>query len=379
MNTPRPRILLIGDTLNVGGTEGQFVEVACRLDRSRWDVQVSCLRAVGPLKARVEAAGLRAWSCGRGSFKSPRFLMAVCGLARYLRAHRINLVHSFDFYSNILGVPAARLARVPAVIASQRELDDLRSRLQRRVHRAALRLADYVLANSGAVADRLKRARAIPPGRIVVIPNGVDAIRFSPAPARTRRLPDQVTVGTLANLRPEKGIEDLVRAMVLVRDRYPEGRLVLWGGGPLAADLERLIGDLGLSGEARLCGPTTGPEAALRELDIFVLPSLSEACSNVLLEAMASGLPVVATRVGGTPALVEDETTGLLVPPRDPAALAKAIIRLLEDPALAERLGARAREVVRSNFSLDRMLSRIETLYEQALGGQKPCAPAHSI
>src|SRR5256712_7242491 len=98
----RPGILLIGDSLNVGGTEGQFVEVACGLDRSRWDVHVTCLRAVGPLRARLETAGIAVWSCGRESFKSPRCLLAVSGLVRYLRAHRIRLVQSFDFYSNIL-------------------------------------------------------------------------------------------------------------------------------------------------------------------------------------------------------------------------------------------------------------------------------------
>ena len=377
MNAGRPGVLLIGDTLNLGGTEGQFVEVACGLDPSRWSVHVSCLRAVGPLRMRLEAAGIRARSCGRGSFKSPRFPLAVWELARYLRAHRIRLVHSFDFYSNILGVPAARLARVP-VIASQRELGDLRPRLQRRVHWMALRLADSVLVNSGAVAERLRLSRAVAPGRLVVIPNGVDLARFSPAPEPGRGRPGLITVGTLANLRPEKGIQDLLRAMSLVRDRYPQGRLAIWGGGPLRADLEGLIGELGLRAEARLHGPTTEPEAALRALDIFVLPSLSEACSNVLLEAMASGLPVVATRVGGNPVLVEDEMTGLLVRPGDPDALAKAIIRLVEDPMLARRLGASAYDVVRSRFGVDRMLSRVQALYERALSGQARRAPALS-
>src|SRR5262249_26813427 len=151
----RPGILLIGDTLHVGGTEGQFVEVACGLDRSRWDVHLTCLRAVGPLRARIETAGMRVWSCGRGPLKSPRFVLAVWGLALYLRAHRIRLVHCFDFYSNILGVVAARTAGVPAVIVSQRELGDLRTPVQRRFYRLAMRLADYVLVNAEAVAERL--------------------------------------------------------------------------------------------------------------------------------------------------------------------------------------------------------------------------------
>ena len=230
--------------------------------------------------------------------------------------------------------------------------------------------------NSEAVAERLRLSRAVAPGQLVVIPNGVDLARFSPAPEPRRGGPGLVTVGTLANLRPEKGLRDLLRAMALVRDRYPQGRLAIWGGGPLRADLEGLIGELGLRAEARLHGPTTEPEAALRALDIFVLPSLSEACSNVLLEAMASGLPVVATRVGGSPVLVEDEMTGLLVRPGDPDALAKAIIRLVEDPMLARRLGASAYDVVRSRFGVDRMLSRVQAFYERALSGQARRAPA---
>src|SRR3989449_4273831 len=216
----RPGIPLIGDSLNVGGTEGQFVEVACGLDRSRWDVHLTCNRAVGPLGARIEAAGLRVWSCGSGSFKSPRFALALWGLARYLRAHRIRLVHAFDYYSDILGVIAARLARVPTVIASQRELGDLRTPLERRFYRLAMRLADYVLVNAQAVAERLAHARVLGPERIVLIPNGVNTVRFSPQPIPQRHRAGHVMVGALANLRAEKGLEHLVQATVSCPGRH---------------------------------------------------------------------------------------------------------------------------------------------------------------
>src|SRR5262249_37120001 len=287
----------------------------------------------------------------------------------YLRSHRIRLVHCFDFYGNILGVAAARMAGVPAVIASQRELGDLRTPLQRRVNHLAMRLADYVLVNTAVVGGRLAGERVLRPERIALIPNGVDTVRFSPPRIPRQRRDGPVVVGTVANLRPEKGLEHLVQAMALVRDRYPAERLAIWGDGSVRADLERLIQDVGLSGSVTLHGATAKPEDAMRAMDIFVLPSLSEACSNVLLEAMASGLPVVATRVGGTPALVEDEVTGLLVPAGDPAALAKAIIQLVEDPGLAERMGAGGRELVRARFGLDRMLLRVEALYARALFG----------
>jgi len=263
------------------------------------------------------------------------------------------------------------------VIASQRELGDLRSPLRQHVHRVVLSLADYIVINSPAVAERLKRHRVVSPERIELIPNGVNLARFSPAPIRPRLLRGKVTVGTLANLRPEKGLADFMRAVRLVREQCPDARFLIWGDGPLRTDLESLVSQLGLSGAVQFRGATDEPEVALHELDIFVLPSFSEACSNALLEAMAAGLAVVTTRVGGNPALVEHETSGLLVPPGDSAALARAIIRLLENPQLAEELGASARDMVHSNFGLEQMLSRVQALYERALSKAR-CGPAQT-
>lgn len=343
------------------------MEIACRLDRSRWDLHLSCVRAEGPLRTKLEAAGLHAWSCvGTSSFKSPGIVAAILKLAGFLREHRIRLVHSFDFYSNVLGVPAARLARVPAVIASQRDLGNLRPSLQRRLHGMVLRLADRVVVNAEIVAEGIERAGIVGSSRIVVIPNGVDTARFCDARGEGSP-PGRVTVGTMAMLRPEKGLLDFVRAAGHVVQQLPEARFFIWGEGPLRRELEGLIRELGLSGAVTVAGATLEPEAALRRLDIFVLPSLSEACSNALLEAMATGRPVVATRVGGNPALVEDEVTGLLVPPGDPAALAKAVIRLIQEPELAADLAVRAQRRVRTELSMDRMLERFEALYDQAL------------
>jgi len=361
-------MLLLGDTLSFGGTEGQFVEIACRLDRTRWDLRVACLRAEGPLRARLEAAGLSAESLRPGSLRSPRLGLAVWRLARDLRRTGARLVHTFDFYSNVLGVPAARLAGVP-VIASQRDLGNLRPPFQQRLHRLMLRLADRVLVNSEAVRERVRRDPRLAHDRVVLVPNGVDADRFSPAPVRTGSRDGPVVVGTLANLRPEKGLADLLRAVALARERCPEVELAVWGEGPLQGELERLAGELGLGRAVSLRGRTAAPEAALRSLDVFVLNSVSEASSNALLEAMATGLPVVATRVGGNPGFIEDQETGLLVPPADPAALAKALIRLVEDRALAARLAGHAREHVRREFAMPRLIERLESLYLDVLGG----------
>lgn len=368
MMASRPTILLLGDTLKVGGTEGQFTEIACRLSRSRWDLHVSCLRAEGPLRAKLDTRGVGAWSCGPGSFKSPRFPAAVWRLSRYLRSRRVSLFHSFDFYSNILGVPAARLAGVPAIIASQRELSDLRTPRERRIQGWFLRMAHRVAVNSEAVAEQLKRDGSAISAKVVVIPNGVDLERFVPAARPVARSAEPVTIGALANLRPEKGLEDLLEAAAVVLRARPDVRFVLWGEGPMRTDLERLITSLHLAGKVELPGPTATPEAALRALDIFVLPSRSESSSNALLEAMATGLPIVATRVGGTAGLIEHQRTGLLIPPRDPAALAQAIRCLLDDPVLSDRIRAEARAVVCSRFGSEQMLTRLEHLYEDVLG-----------
>jgi len=365
----KARLFLLGDSLAIGGTEGQFAEIACGLDRSRWEVDVSCLRAEGPLRSRLDAAGVPVWSCGPRSLKSPRAALAISTLARHLRATGVRLLHAFDFYSNTLGVLAARLARVPIVVASQRDLGDLRSPFQRRVHRVVLRLADHILVNSSAVADRVAEG-SVSPERIVLIPNGVDVTRFRPASGRHRAPGDGVTIGTLANLRAEKGVVDLVHAAgIIVRERCANVRVELVGDGVLRGDLERLIRAQGLERWVELRGHTSDPASALRDFDIFVLGSHSEACSNGLLEAMATGLAVVATNVGGNPGLVDDERTGLLVPPADPAGLAKAILRLIEDPALAAMLGRQALRRVQAEFTIPRMLDNLQSFYGRALAG----------
>jgi glycosyltransferase involved in cell wall biosynthesis len=255
---------------------------------------------------------------------------------------------------------------VPAIIASQRCFNDCYTPAQCQLQKWVHRLADYVLVNSEKIAEELQQSRTVQSEQIVYIPNGLDLERFTPKP-RHDRSSRPFTVGTLANLRPEKGLAHFIHAAAVVHKRFPKICFALWGQGLLREELEGLVHELGLHGTVEFRGQTAAPEVALRQLDIFVLPSLSEACSNALLEAMATGLPVVATRVGGNTALVKDLITGLLVPPSNPDALAKAIIKLVEEPLLATELAIRGQNQVRTEFGMDRMLTRIETLYQRAL------------
>ncbi len=375
MSARRTRVLLVGDTLSVGGTEGQFVELACRLDRARWDVRATCLRAEGPLRMRLQRAGVHPWSCGAGSLWTPRAGTALVRLARHLRRERIALVHTFDFYSNIMGVLAARAAGVP-VVASQRNLGTRhQTPAHRVVTRLALRLAHRVVVNSAAGAAWLLRERLVPAHKIDLVVNGVDLARFRRRPRRRAATPgdagdpDRVVIGTVANLRPEKGLLHLVTAAAFVRERYRTS-VPIWGEGPIRPELETAVRDLGLDEVVVLRGRTTQPERALADLDVFVQPSLTEGTSNVLLEAMAMALPIVATKVGGTPALIEHEVTGLLVDAGDAPALAKAVIRLMESPELAVRLGTAARGRVRERFGMSRMVTEMEHVYARVLQGR---------
>jgi glycosyltransferase involved in cell wall biosynthesis len=377
----RPPVLLLGDTLAVGGTERQFTEIACGLVSSGWDVRVACLRAEGPLRTRLEEAGLKPWSCGAGSLKSPAVVRGIWRLARYIRRHRIGLVHSFDFYSNLYGVLAGRLARPAIVIASQRDLGNLRPRAQQRINRMMLRLAHYVLANSRAAAAGVRQGGRIRAERLVVVPNGVDAARFGSLERGSEARRVRV-FGTVTNLRPEKGLTDLVRAAALLHGRHPDIRLVIWGEGSLRPELEALIRSLGLNDAVQLPGHTHDTEKSLSTLDAFILPSLSESCSNSLMEAMAVGLPVIASNTGGNPELVVDGASGLLVRPGDPADLARAMANLMDDPGAAAALGSHAAQRARSEFSLAAMLAGIEALYESALAGDRavrlPAAPGRA-
>jgi 1,4-alpha-glucan branching enzyme len=218
--------------------------------------------------------------------------------------------------------------------------------------------AHTIVANSQAAANQL-RLEHVPPERIVVIPNGLDTSAFSArAPRRSLR-----TITVIANLRREKAHDVLVDAAPEILRRFPDARFEIVGAGPEMAALAERTRTLGVAPAFAFRGHCDDVAARLREADVFVLPSRSEAFPNAVLEAMAAGLPIVASGVGGIRELVDHERTGLLVPPDDRAGLAAAICRVIADPAWSARLGAAARERALTRFDFDRMVSGFERLY----------------
>jgi glycosyltransferase involved in cell wall biosynthesis len=247
------------------------------------------------------------------------------------------------------------------------------------VQRYVCRLADCVLVNAESIKDWLV-SDGYDPSNIVVIPNGIDCRRFdAPAPSTIRQelgiAPDAPIIAMLARLNVQKGFDDFIDAAALVSRQYPDARFLIVGEGHVNANdgptqdvtypqaLVDRAQRLGLQHKLMLTGYRADVPALLSDVAVSVLPSHSEGLSNTLLESMAAGVPVVATRVGGTPEAIDDGVTGLLVPVKDPEALASSIIRVLSDPDLAARLGAAARRSVNDRFSMERMIQTTEQLY----------------
>lgn len=363
------RVALVTRSLLTGGAQKQIVRLCRHVPRARVQLSLVLLVADDPqdLLPAVRETGVPVHLCPHRRH-DPR---TVRWLASVLDETRADLMHSFLWTADGFAALTRRLATRVALVTSERgdrsgSLYPLRRNLFDRL--VTFPAARRVCANSAFGAALLERA-GCPAGKIVVIPNGVSLAEIDATPhagLRTRfRWPDERTiVGTVSRLEPYKGLEDLVRAVAGV----PDVSLVLVGAGPDAGRLASLAGSLGVSDRTELLGRVDTPVREIKDLDVFVLPTRedTEHCSNSILEAMACGKPVVATRVGGNPELVVPDETGILVPPSDPAALGQAVRRLASDAALRREMGARGRARIERGFRIESTVSRFVELWESA-------------
>jgi glycosyltransferase involved in cell wall biosynthesis len=369
---PLAGLLLMTNSLETGGTERQFATLAKALDRAMFSVSLASLKREGPFLQ--ELGHVNEFSPG-GSLLKWRSLRSRLALARFLRKKRIAVAHSFDFYSNLMLIPAARLARVPVVIASHRQIGDLLSPMKFRAQSAMFRLCDRVVCNSHAAAERLLRA-GLPQSRLTVIPNAVGDEFFAPEPPALPRDGQTFTVGMIARMNDSSKRHDIfLRAAARLASRFPELRFILVGDGPLRTGLEQLAQSLGLGDRAIFLGERSDMPAVLASLDVGVLPSSSESCSNVILESMAAGVPVITTSVGGNRELIEQGETGLLVGCGDEAQLAKAIQTFLTQPELRRQCATQARQNVQANYNTRKVTDSYQDLYCDLLE-QKQWNPA---
>jgi sugar transferase (PEP-CTERM/EpsH1 system associated) len=350
--------------LQPGGMELGVVKLVNGLDGSRVRSSICSTTAATQAVKALVSSDVPIFELERRSGNDPKL---VWHLYRLFRSQRPDIVHTHAWGTLVEGLIAARLARVPIVVHGEHGTLQQRP-YQLAIQRWAWGRADQVLSVSYRLAERMAAVTAFPVSRLRTIQNGVDTSRFGRVDrleARRRlALPlEAVIVGTAGRLVPVKDHANFIDALARLRTRQEGLMAVISGDGPLRAELEARAAERQLTGRVTFLGHRSDIEDVFAALDVFVLPSRSEGMSNTILEAMASGRPVVATHVGGADELVEHGRTGLLVPPADSEALAEALAALTTEPGLRARMADAARLKAERAFSLRRMLLDYQALY----------------
>ncbi len=384
----RPLIAHVVYRFDVGGLENGVVNLVNHLPAEAFRHAIVALTDVTDFRGRIRRGDVQYFSLhkgpGHGVWLYPR-------LFRLFRELAPSIVHTRNLAALEATVPSW-LAGVPVRVHGEhgRDVADLHgsSRRYQRVRRLYRPFVNHYVALSRDLADYLREPIGVAPERITQIYNGVDTAQFAPAPQARPPIAgcpftaaDLWFVGTVGRMQEVKDQVTLAKAFVRAVRRHPSGtrlRLVMVGDGPLRKRVDDVLGAAGLRELAWLPGERSDVPDILRGLDCFVLPSLAEGVSNTILEAMATGLPVVATRVGGNPELVEDGATGQLVPSADSEAMAMAILGYFDDPATARRHARAARQATVQRFSLDRMVRDYLSLYD-ALLRRRHGAPAQGV
>ena len=379
------RITYVLPSLRVGGAEKHVVELATHLNKERFEPVIISLSDEGPLQLILNSARISTCtlSCtgaynAKGIKKWISWSLRIKFLLRFslfLRRQKPDIIHAYLPSPNIYSAFAKRFfIKKTKLIVSKRALGYYKEGrlLLRLAENWANRVADVVFVNSQAVKEDVLKREKVGPGKIRLIHNGIDVEKFSITinGEKKRRefglTPDDKIVGVVANLIPYKGHVDLIKAARLVLNEAPETKFLLVGRDDgIMSQLENLAKELDIADAIIFLGPRQDIPELLQTFDVQVLASHEEGFSNVILEGMAAGKPLVVTDVGGNPEAVIHEETGLVVPPRDEKALAQAIIRLLKNPEEAHRFGQAAQQRVKEHFSIERMVQEMEALYEE--------------
>jgi glycosyltransferase involved in cell wall biosynthesis len=351
LNRPARLVFLLQD-LKFGGTQRQVLELARRLDPGRFQVEVWMLMAGDDLAPVARDWGIPLVWLGRQHWVAP---LSLVNLWRRLWNGSVDLLMLLTAVPNIWGRPLGRLAGVPIIISN------CRGGAPSRQHEKWLwPLGNHIICNSLAEAEVLTGAYGIPGSGVKVILNGVDTEFFQPPPAGRSGLPMILSVG---RLEPVKDQVVLIEAFRLIAAEHPEVKLCLVGNGTRREELVSLVARHDLAERVQILPGRTNLLPLFQEASIFALSSGAEGLPNVVLEAMAAGLPVVATRVGGLPEVVAPGRTGWLVPPRDVPALAAALNHLLSDPETSQAFGRAGREQAVRDFSLEAMVRGHEEVF----------------
>jgi glycosyltransferase involved in cell wall biosynthesis len=361
-------------SLGLGGAEQVVIRLAAGLDRSRFEPIVVCLDQPGVFAPVAEEAGVPVTALGKRGALDAR---ALVRLERLLVRRRVDVVHTHLWGADFWGRMAARAARTPIILSTAHNVDTWK----KPYHFVADRLLARVTSRLVAVSDEVRHfyeSRGVGRGRWQVVYNGVaDAATRArgrgPAFTDLGIGADSPVVALIGRLVPAKAPSVFLEAVAQASAAVPDLRALIIGDGPLRASLEERARELGLGARVVFAGLRRDVPELLAGIDVLAFSSEREGLSIAMLEAMAAGVPVVATRVGGTPELIESGASGILVPPGQARALADALAALLTTPALAESMSRAALERVRTRFSLRHMVESYEALYSEA---RRPAAPA---
>lgn len=368
MSGERTRLLQVVPSLNLGGMEQVVIQLSRSIDRDRFDVRVLCLRSEGQFAEELREAGIPVRLLARPRGGGPDYF-AFSRLRAVLREERIEVMHTHNTEAMLTAGLAGALARVPTMVHTDhaREFPD---KLRYMVAEHLVSHAYYrVVGVSTHTTTALERHEKIPRRKLVTIPNGVDPTPYTRAaePLEVKRALGIAgrgpVLGIAAKLRPEKRIEDLIEALSYLRLYFPEIVLLIAGVGGEEEKLRRTAAEHGVADSVHFLGMRRDIPDILRALDLMVLPSSREGTPMILLEALAAGVPVVATRVGGIPEIITHGLNGSLVEPLQPGALAREITRLLHDPELRARYRHEGRRTFDERFSARAMARRYEALY----------------
>ena len=362
-----PHVLLVVDQFpkNLGGGERIALRLASLLPG--YGYRVSILTFFVHAESRVQSlASCPLYVLPLGRTYDWTALKAALRLRRFVRDQKVRIVQTFFESSDIWAGTVTRLFSDTRLIWSRRDLGILRARKHRTAYRALAGLPDAVFAVSDEVRNYCIQTDRIRPQKVHTIYNGLDLPPFAPM----EKSMDRPLIVTVGNIRRVKGHDVLAQAAAIVLQSFPEARFSI-AGEVLEQDyfgeLQELIGKLGLSGKLHFPGNVTDLYSYLSAADIFVLPSRSEGFSNALIEAMAAGLPAVATDVGGNAEAISEGVNGFLVPPEDPEQLAEAIMKLIANPQLAKNMGQSGRSTVLDRFSTESMMRKTVDVYGQLL------------
>ena len=368
------QILYLTSSSDIGGTERMLIHLLSRMDRSRFDAIVCSLVGKGDLTIKIRELGFSAENL---ELSHPLQFGKIRSLYRLMKTRRFNLIQIYGLRAEVIGRPLAKMARIPVVLSSIRSPDPWRKWYHVLLDRLILCWADFFVSNSDAGRRSRIQREKYPPGRIQVIYNGIpDPPAYSDQEKKIFRqsygVPQDAfpIIAHVANLRVMKGHREVLHAIPELIKVFPRIMFLFGGRDDSKEEIPKLARTLGVDQNVRFLGYCAEPAEILSISDAFILPSYWEGCPTSLLEAMALGLPCVATRVGGIPEIIQNGENGLLVPPKDASALAGALQSLLENKEQYQKISQSARITFQTRFHVTRMVEEYQNLYLELKWGR---------